>query len=158
MIYLNLKLALRNLIKNRVYSFLIIGGFAIGFAACIMIGLFYNNETTVNKDFTNHKQIYRIYDVKKNLCNLNWDLFTVLTSNYAAVEDACPLDYQDREEVTIKDERTGNNAAIRHLLATTNNFFSIFSVKTNNPGTSLIIDLYCSTPAGSICIKTRSFV
>jgi putative ABC transport system permease protein len=129
MIFLYLKLAFRNLIKNRVYSFLIIGGFAIGFAACIMIGLFYNNETTVNKDFTNHKQIYRIYDVKKNLCNLNWNLFPHLKSSNAAIEDACPLDYQDREQVTIKDEQTKNNAEIRYLLSTTSNFFSIFSVE-----------------------------
>jgi len=106
MIYLNLILAFRNLIKSKVYSLLIIGGFAIGFAACILIGLFYHTETTVNKDFVNHKQIYRIYDVKKNRCNLNWDLFPLLTSGYAAVEDACPLDYQDRELLTIKNELT----------------------------------------------------
>jgi len=108
---------------------LIIGGFGIGFAACIMIGLFYHNETTVNKDFVNHKQIYRVYDVKQNRCNLNWDLFPVLASGYAAVEDACPLDYQDREQVTIKVEQTKNNTGIRYLLSTTSNFFSIFSVE-----------------------------
>jgi len=129
MIYLNLILAFRNLIKSKVYSLLIIGGFAIGFAACILIGLFYHTETTVNKDFVNHKQIYRIYDVKKNRCNLNWDLFPLLTSGYAAVEDACPLDYQDRELLTIKNELTHDNAEFNHLLATTNNFFSIFSVE-----------------------------
>ncbi len=128
MMYFNLILAFRNLIKNRVYSFLIIGGFAIGFAACILIGLFYHSETTVNKDFPNHRQIYRIYDVKMNRCNLNWDLFPVLISDYTVVEDACPLDFQDRELITIKDEQNGNNAQIRYMLATTNNFFSIFSV------------------------------
>jgi putative ABC transport system permease protein len=129
MIYLNLILAFRNLIKNKVYSLLIIGGFAIGFAACILLGLFYHSETTVNKNFANHKQIYRIYDVKKNRCNLNWDLFPLLTSGYAAVEDACPMDYQNGEHLTIKNELTHNNAEFSHLLATTNNFFSIFSVE-----------------------------
>jgi putative ABC transport system permease protein len=129
MIYLNLKLAFRNLLNNRVYSLLIIGGFAIGFAAFILIGLFYQNETTVNKGFANHEQIYRIYDVKKNRCNLNWDLFPLLTSNYAAVEKACPIDYQNAEHLTIKHELTHNNAEFSHLLATTNNFFSIFSVE-----------------------------
>jgi putative ABC transport system permease protein len=129
MIYLNLILAFRNLIKNRVYSFLIIGGFAIGFAACILIGLFYHTETTVNNDFENHKQIYRLYDVKKNRCNLNWDLYPLLSSGYAAIEDACPLDYQNGEHLTIKNELTHKNAEFSHLLATTNNFFSIFSVE-----------------------------
>ena len=129
MIRFNLKLAIRNLIKKKVYSFLIIGGFAIGFAAVILIGLFYHNETSVNKDFANHKQIYRIYDVKKNLCNLNWDLFPVLANDYAAVENVCPLDYSAGMAFAVKNEQTHTNTEIQHLLATTNNFFSIFSVK-----------------------------
>ena len=129
MIYLNLILAFRSLIKNKVYSFLIIGGFAIGFAACILIGLFYHTETTVNNDFPNHKQIYRIYDVKKNRCNINWDLHPVLVSEYAAIEDACPLDYNISDNLTIKDEQTNITAEFTHLLTTTNNFFSIFSVE-----------------------------
>jgi putative ABC transport system permease protein len=128
MIFLQLKLAFRNLVRNKVYSFLIIGGFAIGFSACILIGLFYHTETTVNNVFANHENIYRIYDVKKNRCNMNWDLFPVLTSGYAAVGDACPMDYEDREQLTVKDEQTGNTVFIKYMVATTSNFFSIFSV------------------------------
>lgn len=127
-ISMNLKLAFRNLLKNKVYSFLIIGGFSIGFAACILIGLFYNTETTVNNDFINHKQIYRIYDVKKNRCNINWDLHPVLVSDYTAIENACPLDYNISDDLTIKDEQTNISAKFTHLLTTTENFFSIFSV------------------------------
>jgi putative ABC transport system permease protein len=125
----NLKLAIRNLIKNKVYSLLIIGGFAIGFAAVILITLFYQNETSVNKDFANHKQIYRLYDVKKNRCNLNWELFPVLTNEYSAVENACPLDYATGMPFTIKNEQAHTYTEIQHLLSTTNNFFSIFSVE-----------------------------
>lgn len=128
MIFLNLKSAFRNLLKNKVYSFLIIGGFAVGFAACILIGLFYHTETTVNNDFPNHKQIYRIYDVKKNRCNINWDLHPVLVTDYAAVKDACPLDYNISTDLTIKDVQTNTTAGFTHLLTTTENFFSIFSV------------------------------
>ena len=129
MLYLYVKSAIRNLLKTNAYSILIVGGFAIGFATCILIGLFYHTETTVNENFEHHKQIYRLYDVKQNRCNLNWDLFPVLTSGYAAVEDACPLDYQDRELLTLRDETTLNNTEIKYLLATTSNFFSIFSVE-----------------------------
>ena len=129
MIRLNLKLAFRNLTKNKVYSLLIIGGFAIGFAAFILIGLFYHNETSVNKDFANHKLIYRIYDVKMNRCNLNWDLFPVLANDYAEVENACPLDYSSGMSFTVKNEQTHANTEIEYLLTTTNNFFSIFSVE-----------------------------
>ena len=129
MIRFNLKLAFRNLMKNRVYSLLIIGGFAIGFAACILIGLFYHSETTVNKDFPNYKQIYRIYDVKRSRCNLNWDLYPVLTQDIAGVKDACPLEYGTDFRMTAKNEQAHTFAEIKYLLSTTNNFFSIFSVK-----------------------------
>lgn len=128
MIFLHLKLAFRNLVRNKVYSFLIIGGFAIGFSACILIGLYYHTETTVNNGFSNHERIYRIYDVKQNRCNMNWDLFPLITADYAAVEEACPMDYEDREQLTVKDEGTGNTVFLKYLVATTNSFFSIFSV------------------------------
>jgi putative ABC transport system permease protein len=128
MIRFNLKLAIRNLAKNKLYSFLIIGGFAIGFAAFILIGLFYYSETTVNEDFANHKQIYRLYDIKKNRCNLNWDLFPVLSTDYASVDNACPLEY-NVWMLTLKNEQTHAYTEIEHLLTTTNNFFSIFSVE-----------------------------
>jgi|GEM_PF-3523333 len=39
MIYHYIKLAIRNLLKNRIYSFLIIGGFAIGFTACMLVAV-----------------------------------------------------------------------------------------------------------------------
>jgi putative ABC transport system permease protein len=129
MIHFNLRLALRNLVKNRVYSMLIIGGFAIGFAACILIGLFYHSETTVNKDFPKYKQIYRVYDVKKSRCNLNWDLFPVLKQDFAEVEDACPMEYSTGYRMTAKNEQAHTFSEVKHLLSTTNNFFSIFSVK-----------------------------
>jgi putative ABC transport system permease protein len=59
---------------------------------------------------------------------MNWDLFPVLTSGYAAVGDACPMDYEDREQLTVKDEQTEKTVFIKYMVATTNNFFSIFSV------------------------------
>jgi len=129
MIRFNLKLAIRNLVKNRVYSMLIIGGFAIGFAACILIGLFYHIETSVNKDFPNYKHIYRIYDVKKSRCNMNWDLFPVLMQDFAEVENACPMENGKDFRMTVKNEQAHTFSEIKHLLSTTNNFFSIFSVK-----------------------------
>lgn len=126
---INLKLAFRNLLRNKVYSFLVIGGFAIGFAACILIGLYYHTETTVNRSFPNYELIYRLYDVKKNRCNINRDLFPLLTAQYAAIDDACPLDYQDVQPLTVRAENINTITTARQLAATTENFFSIFSVR-----------------------------
>jgi putative ABC transport system permease protein len=128
MIRFNLKLAIRNLLRNKMYSTLIIGGFAIGFASCILIGLYYHTEKTVNEGFANYKEIYRLYDIKKNRCNINYDLLPLLLQNFAEVEDACPLGYNTGYGFTVKNEQTLENTQIQHLLTTTNNFFSIFSV------------------------------
>ncbi len=129
MLRFNLRLALRNLKKNKVYSVLIIGGFAIGFSASILIGLYYHTEQTVNKGFANYTKIFRLYDVKNNRANLNWDLFPVLVQDFAEVKDACPMEYVTGMVTTLKNEQTHANTQIQHLLTTTNNFFSIFSVE-----------------------------
>ena len=51
------KIALRNLLKNKVYSFINISGLAIGMAVAIMIGLWINDELSHNDYFTNKAKI-----------------------------------------------------------------------------------------------------
>ncbi|MBN1986951.1 MAG: ABC transporter permease, partial [Prolixibacteraceae bacterium] len=127
MIRFNIKLALRNLLKNKVYSALIIGGFSIGFAACILIGLFYYAEHRVNKDFALHEQIYRLYDTSKQTFNLDYELYPVLAENYPEVEYACPMGYLTGLEFSVKDEQLRTDTRVTNLLSTNNNFFSVFT-------------------------------
>jgi len=56
----DLKSALRNITKNKFYSFLNIAGLAIGFAAFIFIFLYVRNELTYDKYNRNAARIYRI--------------------------------------------------------------------------------------------------
>jgi putative ABC transport system permease protein len=58
-----LKLALRNLNRNRTYSFLNIFGLATGIAACIVILLFVFYEKSF--DNMHHRNIYRLNEVEK---------------------------------------------------------------------------------------------
>ncbi len=55
-----LKIALRNLRKNKGYSFINIIGLAVGITCCIIIILFVNNELSYDKFNKNADQIYRI--------------------------------------------------------------------------------------------------
>ncbi|MBN2636863.1 MAG: ABC transporter permease, partial [Prolixibacteraceae bacterium] len=127
MIRFNIKLAIRNLLKNKVYSAIIIGGFSIGFAACILIGLFYHAEHRMNKDFTWHKQIYRLYDASKQSFNIDYELYPVLAENYPEVEYACPMGYLTGFEFSVKDEQLHTDTRVTNLLSTNNNFFSVFT-------------------------------
>ena len=56
-----LKIAFRNLFKNKVYSFINIFGLAIGMAATIMIGLWVADELSYNSYFKNKHNIAQIY-------------------------------------------------------------------------------------------------
>lgn len=56
----NLKIAWRNITKNKLYSSIKIGGFAFSIAICILIVLYIKHETSYNKFYPNVDRIYRI--------------------------------------------------------------------------------------------------
>lgn len=53
----------RNLAKQRLYSSIKIGGFAIGIAACLLIALYVKNELSYDRHYANHAQLYRVLGV-----------------------------------------------------------------------------------------------
>jgi hypothetical protein len=55
-----LKIALRNLVKNKVSSFINIGGLAIGMAVAMLIGLWIWDELSYNKYHQNYKRIAQV--------------------------------------------------------------------------------------------------
>ncbi len=55
------KIAIRNLLKNKIFSFINITGLAIGIACCLLIMLFVQNELSYEKFHKNHENIYRVY-------------------------------------------------------------------------------------------------
>ena len=60
-----LKIALRNLLKFKAYSFINIFGLAIGIAACMMILLYIYDELSYDKFNTKADQIYRVHTIGK---------------------------------------------------------------------------------------------
>lgn len=63
------KIAWRNLMKNKVFSFINILGLTIGITCCMMIFLFIINEFSVDKFHAKKDKIYRVmrqFDVSKN--------------------------------------------------------------------------------------------
>ena len=127
MLRFKIKLAFRNLLKNKLYSSLIIGGFAIGFTASILIALFYSAEHNVDKHFARHEKIYRLYDAKKNDSGLDYKINAVIAEHYPDVETACPLAFS-YFSFTLKDPETRNYTRVEYTLSTNNNFFDVFSI------------------------------
>jgi putative ABC transport system permease protein len=60
MFKLNLKIAWRNLWKNKGYTFINILGLSIGMASCILIFIFTLYQTSFDKGFKNENRIYRL--------------------------------------------------------------------------------------------------
>jgi len=55
-----LKIALRNLLRNKVYSFINIFGLALGVACCLMLTLYIQDELSYDKHHNHLENIYRI--------------------------------------------------------------------------------------------------
>src|SRR5688500_15972498 len=56
------KIGWRNLLKNKTYSLINIGGLAIGLACCIAIGLYIWDEYSYDRFHTHHENIYRVVE------------------------------------------------------------------------------------------------
>ena len=54
-----LKIAWRNLLKNKVYSFINITGLATGMAVALLIGLWIWDELSFNSNHQNHAGLHR---------------------------------------------------------------------------------------------------
>ncbi|MEO0571944.1 MAG: ABC transporter permease, partial [Bacteroidota bacterium] len=61
-----IKIAFRNLFKNKTYSFINIGGLAFGLAVSMLIGLWIQDETAFNTNFENYDRIAQVLINKTN--------------------------------------------------------------------------------------------
>jgi len=84
------KTAWRNLVKNKMYSFINIGGLAVGMAVAILIGLWVYDEVTFNKYHQNYDSIAQVrrYFTDPNthetngVENMHYPMSTILKSDY----------------------------------------------------------------------------
>ena len=127
MLFYNLKLVFRNLLKNKLYSFLSITGFAIGFAVCIVIALFAYNEYTVDHCYSDYSRIYRLVNEKHKSCMIDYNLNKLLADNNPEVIITCPIQVQPDWSFSVKSEDRYTKST--GLISTNNDFFKLFSVR-----------------------------
>ncbi len=90
----NLKIAFRNLWRNKAYSFINISGLAIGMACAILLLLWVNHEMSYNTFFDDAEQIYQVnnwqvHNNRKNpLPNLAEPLIRTIKEHYPQIEYA----------------------------------------------------------------------
>lgn len=123
----DIKLALRNLKRYRLYSVLSITGFSVGFAVCIFVVMFIYNELSMDKCYPNYKNTVLVYESKEKFSNLDIKLNHDFKEKYPEILATCPMEQMNYMEISAKTEQ--NFLRFTGLLSTTNDFFSVFPLK-----------------------------
>jgi putative ABC transport system permease protein len=83
MFKLNLKIALRSLWNNKGFTLINIGGLAIGIASCMILLLYVKSEWSYDRQFTNYKKSYVVY----NNIKASGQIFSVTVTPNAMAEE-----------------------------------------------------------------------
>ncbi|RYF49749.1 MAG: ABC transporter permease, partial [Cytophagaceae bacterium] len=87
-----LKIALRNLVKNKAYSAINIGGLAMGMTVAMLIGLWMYDELSFDKQFTHYDRLTKLWQfVKFDVEKASYDVMPIplaqeLRDNYPDFE------------------------------------------------------------------------
>ncbi|MGF1925074.1 MAG: ABC transporter permease [Bacteroidia bacterium] len=116
MFKLNLKIALRNLWKNKGFSLINIGGLAIGLASCMVLLLYVAYEWSYDKQFTNNDKTYVVYqNVEANGKTFSWAwtpnvMAKEVQEKIPGVKYASHATYPKPKLITVGDNKLGSKA------------------------------------------------
>ena len=61
-----MKIGWRNLVKQKMYSLIKVGGLAVSIASCLLIALFINQELSYDLHYPNGDLIYRVVELYRD--------------------------------------------------------------------------------------------
>ena len=136
-----LKVALRNLWKNKAFSAINIIGLASGLAVCLLIVLYVKAELSYDKYNLNANRIYRLdadisFNVTQFTASVSPDpLAPALVKDYPEIEQMARLNYQG--DILIKKDNL--NVKDHNSVFADSTFFKVFTVPMihGNPNTAL---------------------
>ncbi len=131
------KVALRSLVRQKVYSFINILGLSVGLAACLLIVLFVTDEFSYDRFHEKGDCIYKV--VLERIYPNHSTYYATIPHSYAEV---MPVDFPEVEQavrmvgpfedqiIRYKDGR-GNETKFEEdfMMAADSNFFQVFSIK-----------------------------
>ncbi|NAS31875.1 FtsX-like permease family protein [Flavobacteriaceae bacterium R38] len=124
------KIAWRNLMKNKFFSFINIFGLAVGLTTCFLLMLYVFNETTYDK---HHSDVDQIYRVALEVNNQRWasgpaPLAQGLKSDLAEVEEVARiLDFPTTDKFLLKNENNDRSFYESNGYYADSTFFKIFT-------------------------------
>lgn len=123
------KIALRNLIKNRGYSFINIGGLAVGLASALLIFLWIADEYSFDKFQTNYNRIYQLYQSQEwNMGHIGtgnsmpYPMKEVLPTKASQIQYICMTNWGEGNMVQV-----GENRMNKFGLSVSEDFLKMFT-------------------------------
>jgi len=135
-----IKIALRSLMKNSFYSFINIGGLAIGIASSMLILLWVADEYSFERFNENYDRIYKVYQSQQWAqgtsagTSMPYLLLETLKAKEKKIEYAVMTNYGEGNMLQVGDKRLNLLG-----LSASEDFFKIFSFNMvkGDPGTAL---------------------
>lgn len=119
------KIALRNLIKSKTYSFVNIFGLAIGLACCLLIFLYIQDELSYDNFHKKSDNIYRILSAEpgeQTSARTPYRLGPKLKNSFPEINQYVRITWPWSELVTYKNKNFNQN-----VIYTDSTFFKVFS-------------------------------
>lgn len=132
----NLKIAIRSLFKQKIYTFINVMGLAVGVASCLLILLYVQHEFSYDKFFADGDRVYRMVLERKYPNHST--LYAVVPRSF---EDAAKRDYPEIEEstlvfffgdeipISLKDEKNEEKLLEAPVAFVDSSFFNVFSIE-----------------------------
>jgi putative ABC transport system permease protein len=126
------KIVYRQLIRQKMYAAIKIGGFALGIAACLLIGLYIHNEMTFDRSYPGAERIYRVVGDGEMSRGLAWPapLSKAIQQDFPEVELAGRMrlvnSYLGHAELRRADQQ--QNTYEQGILYIDQSFFSAFQL------------------------------
>jgi len=127
-----IKIAIRNLWRNKGFTIINMLGLAIGLSACMLILIYINHELSYDKFFTHSERIYRASVDGR----MSGDFFSAavspaplaptLKSNYPEIENSIRIKNMSQEALLSNNEKKFYQ---RDLILADSSFFDIFDFK-----------------------------
>ena len=124
------KIAWRNLFRNEVYSFINIGGLAMGIAAFVLILEYVSFEKSVNQFHANLPQMYRLLNLGQK--GETWGEIepgwaTIAKRNFPEIKEFCRFTDGSGQGIVKKEGKNGESFREANISYADGNFFDFFT-------------------------------
>ena len=137
MFWYYLKIAIRNISKNKKFSLINITGFAFAISICLAISLYLQKEYSYDRYNENVDQIIRLTDAKDNSSMIDYRVKDILLKNYPEIKNSCIV-IRSPQPIEVKSGDKG--FYLDDAMSVDNSFFEIFTVPfvSGNPDSPFI--------------------